>query len=67
MRNRTRRRVRQLALIMVVVPAAAWALEEAARRVDAREAGSATGQRLRQGADILRGFGAGPLVDRLRH
>jgi hypothetical protein len=52
---------------MVVVPAAAWALEEAARRVDARDAGSATGRRLRQGADILRGFGAGPLVNRLRH
>jgi hypothetical protein len=67
MRSRTKRRVRRLAMIMVALPVAAWALEEAARRVDAREAGSATGRRLRQGADILRGFGRGPLVNRLRH
>jgi hypothetical protein len=65
MRSRTKRRVRRLALIMVAVPVAAWALEEAARRADARDANSPTGRRLRQGAGILRGFGRGPLANRL--
>jgi hypothetical protein len=65
MRSRTNRRVRRLALIMVAVPVAAWALEEAARRADARDANSPTGRRLRQGAGILRGFGRGPLANRL--
>jgi hypothetical protein len=65
MRTRTKRRARRLALIMVAAPVAAWALEEAARRADARDATSPTGRRLRQGADIVRRFGAGPLANRL--
>jgi hypothetical protein len=65
MRTRTKRRVRQLALVTVAVPVAAWALEQAARRAEARDTSSPTSRRLRQGADLVRGFGRGPLVDRL--
>jgi hypothetical protein len=65
MRTRTKRRVRRLALIMVAAPVAAWALEEAARRAEARDTASPTGRRLRQGADIVRRFGRGPLANRL--
>jgi hypothetical protein len=51
---------------MVAAPVAAWALEEAASRAKARDAASQTGRRLRQGADFVRRFGAGPLANRLR-
>ncbi|HVD14264.1 MAG TPA: hypothetical protein VNK73_07425 [Actinomycetota bacterium] len=50
---------------MVAAPVAAWALEEAARRAEARDTASPTGRRLRQGADIVRRFGRGPLANRL--
>ena len=62
---RRRRRLRQLALVMVAAPAAAWALEQAARRAEARDQTSPTSRRLRQGADLVQRFGRGPLADRL--
>jgi hypothetical protein len=65
MRYRTTRRVRQLALITVAAPAAAWALEQAARRAEARGQTSLASRRLRQGADFVQRFGRGPLADRL--
>jgi hypothetical protein len=65
MRYRRGRRVRQLALVMVAAPAAAWALEQAARRAESRDSTSPASRRLRQGADLLQRFGRGPLADRL--
>jgi hypothetical protein len=65
MRTKTKRRARRLALVMVAAPVAAWALEQAARRAEARSATSATSRRLRQGADLVRRLGRGPLADRL--
>ena len=65
MRYRRRRRARQLALVMVAAPAAAWALEQAARRAEARDNTSPASRRLRQGADLVQRFGRGPLADRL--
>jgi hypothetical protein len=65
MRYRRRRRVRQLALVMVAAPAAAWALEQAARRAEARDKTSSASRRLRQGADLVQRFGRGPLAGRL--
>jgi hypothetical protein len=59
MRYRRRHRVRQMALVMVAAPAAAWALEQAARRAEARDKTSAAGRRLRQGADLVQRFGRG--------
>jgi hypothetical protein len=50
---------------MVAAPAAAWALEQAARRAEARDRTSPTSRRLRQGADFVQRFGRGPLADRL--
>ena len=66
MRTTTKRRARRLALVMVAAPLAAWALEQAARRTEARGNASAASRRLRQGADLVRRFGRGPLADRLR-
>ena len=65
MRSATKRRARRLALVMVAVPVIAWALEQAARRAEARDRTSPAGRRLRQGADFLRRFGRGPLASRL--
>jgi hypothetical protein len=65
MRYRGKRRVRQLGLVMVAAPAAAWALEQAARRAETRDNTSAAGRRLRQGADLVQRIGRGPLADRL--
>jgi hypothetical protein len=66
MRYRTTRRVRQLWLVTLAAPVAAWALEQAADRVEARDQASPAGRRLRQGADFVQRFGRGPLADRLR-
>jgi hypothetical protein len=66
MRTRTKRRARQLALVTVAAPVAAWALEQAARRAAAGDKSSPTSRRLRQGADFVQRFGRGPLADRLR-
>jgi hypothetical protein len=65
MRYRRGRRVRQLALVMVAAPAAAWALEQTARRAEERDKTSPTSRRLRQGADLVQRFGRGPLANRL--
>ena len=53
---RRRHRVRQMALVMVAAPAAAWALEQAARRAEARDKTSPASRRLRQGADLASAF-----------
>jgi hypothetical protein len=66
MRTRTRRRARQVAFVTVAVPVAGWALEQAARRAEARGTTSPTSRRLRQGADLARRFSRGPLADRLQ-
>jgi hypothetical protein len=66
MRTRTRRRARQLGFVTVAVPVAAWALEQAARRAEARGTTSPTSRRLRQGADLVQRFSRGPLADRLQ-
>jgi hypothetical protein len=65
-RTRTKRRARQLAFVTVAVPVAAWALEQAARRAEARDATSPTSRRLRQGASFVQRFSRGPLADRLQ-
>ena len=65
MRTRTRRRARQLVFVTVAVPVAAWALEQAARRAEARGTTSPTSRRLRQGADLVQRFSRGPLANRL--
>jgi hypothetical protein len=65
MRYGTRRRLRQLALVTVAAPVAAWALEQAARRAEARDPNSPASRRLRQGTDLVQRFGRGPLADRL--
>jgi hypothetical protein len=64
MRIRAKRRARQVAFFTVAVPVAAWALEQAARRAQARDATSPTSRRLRQGADFVQRFGRGPLANR---
>ena len=56
MRTRRRRRARQLAFVSVAVPVAAWALEQAARRAEARDRTSPTSRRLRQGASFVQRF-----------
>jgi hypothetical protein len=66
MRTTTKRRARQLALATLAAPVAAWALEQAAHRAEARDQASPAGRRLRQGADFVQRFGRGPLADRLR-
>jgi hypothetical protein len=63
---RMRRRTRQLAFVTVAVPVAAWALEQATRRAEARDQTSLASRRLRQGADLVQRFGRGPLADRLQ-
>jgi hypothetical protein len=66
MKKRTKRRLRRLAIIAIGIPVAAWALEEAARRSEARSGPSPTSRRLRTGADWLGRMGRGPLASRLR-
>ena len=66
MRTTTKRRARQLALVTLAAPVAAWALEQAAHRAEAHDQASPASRRLRQGADFLQRFGRGPLADRLR-
>ena len=63
---RMRRRTLQLAFVTVAVPVVAWALEQAARRAEARDHTSPASRRLRQGADLLQRYGRGPLADRLQ-
>jgi hypothetical protein len=53
-----------LVFVTVAVPVAAWALEQAARRAEARGTTSPTSRRLRQGADLVQRFSRGPLANR---
>jgi hypothetical protein len=47
MRTPTKRRARQLALVTLAAPVAAWALEQGAHRAEARDKTSPTSRRLR--------------------
>jgi hypothetical protein len=64
---RIRRRLRQLAVVMVALPLVGWALEEIAKRAEERRPGSSSGKWLRQGSDLAHGLGRGPLSSRLRN
>jgi hypothetical protein len=66
MRTTTKRRARRLALVTLAAPVAAWAMEQAAHRAEARNQASPASRRLRQGADLVQRVGRGPLADRLR-
>ncbi|HEV8167625.1 MAG TPA: hypothetical protein VGR74_24825 [Actinomycetota bacterium] len=66
MRRGIRRRLGQVALIMVALPLAGWILEEAAKRAEARNSGSASGRWLRQGSELAHRLGQGPLSSRLQ-
>ena len=66
MRRGMRRRLGQLAVVTVALPVAAWALDRAAEQAEAKNPGSTSSRRLRQGADLLHGVGRGPLARRLR-
>jgi hypothetical protein len=66
MRRGIRRRVGQIALIMVALPLVGWILEEAAKRAEARKSGSTSGRWLRQGSELAHRFGRGPLSSRLQ-
>ena len=67
MRRGMRRRLGQLAVVTVALPVAAWALERAAQQAEAKNPGSASSRRLRQGAESMHGAGRGPLASRLRN
>ena len=66
MRRGIRRRLGQVALVMVALPLVGWILEEAAKRVEARNSGSASGRWLRQGSELAHRMGRGPLSSRLQ-
>jgi hypothetical protein len=66
MRRGLRRRLAQLAVIMVALPLVGWLLEEAAKRAESRRSDSASGRWLRQGSELAHRFGRGPLSSRLR-
>ena len=61
---RIRKRLAQLAFIMVALPVVGWGLEQLAKRAEERRPGS--GRWLRHGSDLVHGFGRGPLSSRLR-
>jgi hypothetical protein len=61
---RIRKRLAQLAFIMVALPVVGWGLEQLAKRAEERRPGS--GRWLRQGSDLAHGLGRGPLSSRLR-
>jgi hypothetical protein len=63
---RIRRRLAQLAVVMVAIPLVGWLLEQFAKRAEERRPGSGAGKWLRQGSDFAHGFGRGPLSTRLR-
>jgi hypothetical protein len=66
MRRRIRRRLGQLAVVMVALPLVGWLLEEAAKRAEQRNREGASSRWLRQGSDLAHRFGRGPLSSRLR-
>jgi hypothetical protein len=59
-------RVQQLGFLTVAAPVAGWALEQAARQAEARNATSPASRRLRTGADFVQRWGRGKLVGVLR-
>jgi hypothetical protein len=61
-----RRRLGQIAMVMVALPLVGWLLEEAAKRAETRKSDSASGRWLRQGSEWAHRFGRGPLSSRLR-
>jgi hypothetical protein len=54
-------RPRRLALITIVLPIAAWALQRAAQRAETRDPRSLASRRLRQAATLAERYGRGPL------
>lgn len=66
MARRARRGLKRLAIITILIPLAAWALDKVAKRAEARGDESPWGPRLRQGADWVGGYGRGPLAKRMR-
>lgn len=65
-RRRAKRMLKRVAIITVLIPLAAWALDEAARRAEGRQGPSKMSERLRQGADVVGRRGRGPLAKRVR-
>jgi hypothetical protein len=65
-RRRAKRMLKRVAIITVLIPLAAWALDEAARRAEGRQGASPMSQRLRQGSEWVGRFGRGPLARRMR-
>jgi hypothetical protein len=63
---RIRRRLGQLAVIMVALPVIGWLLEQFARRVEERRPGSGSSKWLRQGSEFAHGMSRGPLSSKLR-
>jgi hypothetical protein len=63
MRSFLNRRARRPALVTVALPVAAWALEQAAQRVETRDPNSSPGRRLRLCTDFVQRYGRGPLGD----
>ena len=63
---RIRRRLAQLAVLMVALPLVGWLLEQFAKRAEERNPGSGSGRWLRQGSEFAHGLGRGPLSSRLR-
>ena len=61
-----RRRLGQIAMVMVALPLVGWLLEEAAKRAETRKSGSASGRWLREGSEWAHRLGRGPLSSRLR-
>ena len=66
MRRGIRRRLAQLAVVMVALPLVGWLLEEAAKRAELRRSDSTSGRWLRQGSELAPRMGRGPLSSRLR-
>ena len=61
---RIRKRLAQLAVVMLALPVVGWGLEELAKRADERRPGS--GKWLHTGSEFAHGMGRGPLSSRLR-
>ena len=62
---RMRKRLAQLAVVMLALPLVGWGLEQLAKRADERRPGS--GKWLHTGSDFAHGMGRGPLSSRLRN
>jgi hypothetical protein len=60
------RRFRQYAILAIVVPAAAYALDGLGKSIEDRRGASTLTRALRSGGDFFRRHGRGPLARRLR-